>query len=341
MSIALMTLARKTALPTNAKFVLMALADWADDNGINCYPSVYELAEYMTCSERTVQRLLRELEEGGWVAVVGNAQGGGSSRQYALNVPQMETIAAIEHARREAEKERRRRERKSELNPFSKGCQSVTPDKLSPVTTATQGVTTATQGVTTATLRGDTGVTPSTIDPPYIHQRSTSGVSADAPTAAPPAKPEKKNEAVKAAKPSAISKPEEVANQVWADFLQIRKAKRSPLTATALAGIEREAAKAGIGLQQALEVCCESGWAGFKAEWLQGRQSPAQRAQVGQTQSFAQQDREAGWARWEAMTGRVHPERAAAQQIRPVQDFVIDASAGLVAGSAVFPALEG
>ena len=155
------------------------------------------------------------------------------------------------------------------------------------------------------------------------------------------AKPEKKNEAVKTAKPSAVSKPDEVDDQVWADFLQLRKAKRSPLTATALAGIEREAAKAGIGLQEALAVCCESGWAGFKAEWLQGRQSSAQRAQVGQPQSFAQQDREAGWARWEEMTGRVHPDRAAAQQMRPVQDFVIDASAGLVAGSAVFPALEG
>ena len=271
MSIALMTLARKTALPTNAKFVLMALADWADDNGVNCYPSVYELSEYMTCSERTVQRLLRELEEGGWVAVVGNAQGGGSSRQYALNVPQMEMIAAIEHARREAEKERRRRERKSELNPFAKGCQSVTPDKLSPVTTATQGVTTTTLRGDNCDTRGDTGVTPSTIDPPYIHQRSTSVVSADAQTAAPPAKPEKKNEVVKAAKPSAISKPDEVTDQVWADFLQIRKAKRSPLTATALAGIEREAAKAGIGLQQALEVCCESGWVGFKADWYANR----------------------------------------------------------------------
>ena len=186
MSIKLMTLARMTALPTNAKFVLMALADWADDNGINCYPSVYELAEYMTCSERTVQRLLRELEEGNWVAVVGNAQGGGSSRQYALNVPQMEVVAAVEHARREAEKERRRRERKSELNPFVKGCQSVTPDKLSPVTTTTQGVTPEAQGVTTTTSRGDTAVTPSTIDPPYIHQRSTIVVGADAPK---PAKP--------------------------------------------------------------------------------------------------------------------------------------------------------
>ena len=85
------------------------------------------------------------------------------------------------------------------------------------------------------------------------------------------AKPEEKPEAVKAAKPAKLSKPDEVADQVWADFLQIRKAKRSPLTATALAGIEREAAKAGIGLQQALEVCCESGWVGFKADWYANR----------------------------------------------------------------------
>ena len=343
MSIALMTMARKTALPTNEKFVLMALADWADDNGTNCWPSVYELSEYLTCSERTVQRLLRELEDSGWIAVVGNHQGGGTSRNYALNTPKMDAASQVEHARREAEKERRRRERKSERNPFTEGCQSVTPDKLSPVTTTTQGVTSATQGVTTTTSRGDTGVTLSTIDPPYIHQRSTNSVSASAPTTPPtkPAPAAKPKTDPKPAKPTGIAQPDGVCPQVWADFLQIRKAKRSPLTATALAGIEREAAKAGIGLQQALEVCCESGWAGFKAEWLQGRQSSAQRAQVGQPQSFAQQDREAGWARWEEMTGRVHPDRAAAQQMRPVQDFVIDASAGLVAGSAVFPVLEG
>lgn len=85
------------------------------------------------------------------------------------------------------------------------------------------------------------------------------------------AKPEKKKKAVKTAKPAKLSKPDEVDDQVWDDFLQIRKAKRSPLTATALAGIEREAAKAGIGLQQALEVCCESGWVGFKADWYANR----------------------------------------------------------------------
>ena len=185
MSIALMTMARKTALPTNEKFVLMALADWADDNGTNCWPSIYELSEYLTCSERTVQRLLRDLEQGGWIAVVGNHNGGGTSRHYALNVPKMDEAAKVEHARREAEKERRRSERKSEAaNPFFNGCQSVTPDKLSPVTTTTRGVTNEASRGDNHDKRGDTAVTPSTIDPPYIHQGSTI-VGADAPKAKP------------------------------------------------------------------------------------------------------------------------------------------------------------
>ena len=138
-----------------------------------------------------------------------------------------------------------------------------------------------------------------------------------------------------------IFKIDDVDPLVLQDFVALRKAHKAPLTATAVSDLRTQAAKAGLTLQQVMQECCARGWRGFKAEWLQGRQSSAQRVQVGQPQSFAQQDREAGWARWEEMTGRVHPDRAAAQQIRPVQDFVIDASAGLVAGGAVFPALEG
>ena len=64
-----------------------------------------------------------------------------------------------------------------------------------------------------------------------------------------------------------LAKPDGVDDQVWTDFLAIRKAKRSPLSATALAGIGREADKAGITLADALVVCCERGWTGFRADW--------------------------------------------------------------------------
>ena len=55
---------------------------------------------------------------------------------------------------------------------------------------------------------------------------------------------------------------------VWNDFLSLRKSKKASLTATALKGIEREAGKAGLHLQEVLQICCERGWAGFKADWI-------------------------------------------------------------------------
>lgn len=67
-------------------------------------------------------------------------------------------------------------------------------------------------------------------------------------------------------------RPDEVPVSVWSDFQSIRKAKKSPLTETALDGIKREASKAGIPLADALSLCCTRGWQGFKAEWIQDRQ---------------------------------------------------------------------
>jgi len=64
-------------------------------------------------------------------------------------------------------------------------------------------------------------------------------------------------------------KPPEVPPDIWAEFLAVRKARRSPFTARALAGIEREAEKAGVSLTEALTTCIERGWQGYKAEWVQ------------------------------------------------------------------------
>lgn len=61
--------------------------------------------------------------------------------------------------------------------------------------------------------------------------------------------------------------PSDVDPKLWADFLTIRKAKKAPVTETAIAGIRREAEAAGIDFSTAIAVCCERGWAGFKADW--------------------------------------------------------------------------
>ena len=70
---------------------------------------------------------------------------------------------------------------------------------------------------------------------------------------------------------SAIAQPDGVSDSVWQDFLKIRKAKRAPMTDTALAGIRREADKAGYSLAQALETCCKRGWQGFESDWVLGK----------------------------------------------------------------------
>ncbi|MGF6968148.1 hypothetical protein OKW43_005176 [Paraburkholderia sp. WC7.3g] len=56
--------------------------------------------------------------------------------------------------------------------------------------------------------------------------------------------------------------------QIASDWLTLRSGKRASVTETAIAGIEREAAKAGMSLNNALQTCCERAWAGFRASWL-------------------------------------------------------------------------
>ena len=70
-----------------------------------------------------------------------------------------------------------------------------------------------------------------------------------------------------------------VTDAVWRDFVSLRKAKKAPISQSALDGIDREAKKAGISLQAALEMCCMRGWTGFKSEWLAEKVTAAQKAQ--------------------------------------------------------------
>jgi uncharacterized protein YdaU (DUF1376 family) len=65
--------------------------------------------------------------------------------------------------------------------------------------------------------------------------------------------------------------PADVSNDIFQDYLKIRKAKKSPWTPTAQKLMRNEAQKAGISLQEAMELCCARGWVGFKADWVNGK----------------------------------------------------------------------
>ena len=77
--------------------------------------------------------------------------------------------------------------------------------------------------------------------------------------------------------PRALLEAENISKNIINDFMAIRKAKKLPLTKSALDGIKREAEKINLSLQQALEQCCTESWAGFKADWVlnQNKQSQA------------------------------------------------------------------
>jgi len=91
-------------------------------------------------------------------------------------------------------------------------------------------------------------------------------------------------------KKNTVAPPFGVTDSVWQDWLKLRKAKKAAVTQTAIDGIQREADKAGVSLQTALETCCERGWTGFKAEWMaskpQDKNLGAARAIFGDERNF-------------------------------------------------------
>jgi uncharacterized protein YdaU (DUF1376 family) len=107
-----------------------------------------------------------------------------------------------------------------------------------------------------------------------------------------------------------VATPEGVTDSVWQDWLSLRKTKKAAVTQTAIDGIAREASKAGVSLQTALETCCARGWTGFKADWLKDK---------GEQKSFAEKDYDFKRARWEAMTGRTQ-----GQEMKPFLELEDD-----------------
>lgn len=120
-------------------------------------------------------------------------------------------------------------------------------------------------------------------------------------------------------KKTKVGRPSDVDEQIWEDWLQLRKTKKAPVTQTAIDGISREAMKAGYTLEQALEACCSNGWQGFKAEWVNKPITQQRASNQMQMKSFAQQERERGWLQWEEMTGREHEEM---RKIRQAEGLV-------------------
>lgn len=62
-----------------------------------------------------------------------------------------------------------------------------------------------------------------------------------------------------------------ITGQIAEDFLTIRKAKRQPLTETAMRLIASEAQKVGMTAFQAVVFSIGNGWGSFRAEWVRNK----------------------------------------------------------------------
>lgn len=71
-----------------------------------------------------------------------------------------------------------------------------------------------------------------------------------------------------------VTKPEDVSEKVWSDWLAHRKAKRSVVTDLVVAQHRKAAKEKGWNLEDALVECMARGWTGLKAEWLDMKRSP-------------------------------------------------------------------
>ncbi|HFB2792905.1 TPA: replication protein [Neisseria gonorrhoeae] len=121
------------------------------------------------------------------------------------------------------------------------------------------------------------GSTKHTTKPTNTKHSISASAAADAPLSAEPPESGKRAPAAKAKKTGrhaselALLAAYGITGQIAEDFLTIRKAKRQPLTETAVRLIAADAEKCGMTALQAAEYAIASGWASFRADWLQNK----------------------------------------------------------------------
>jgi hypothetical protein len=92
MSIRLMSEVWRTTLPTTEKMVLLVIADHANDEGTQSYPSQATIAEKASISIRTVQRAVNTLVQEGYIRMFKHSGGSPECREdrrphlYQINI---------------------------------------------------------------------------------------------------------------------------------------------------------------------------------------------------------------------------------------------------------------
>ena len=211
------------------KLAMLALADWCDDHGGNLYPAISNVAKKINTSEVQARRIIHKFIADGYLSVVGNANGGAPGKS-----------------------------RRYVLNVQMLKDTPLTSD--TPITNATP----ITHDSPTP-LTGDTPKQPLPLSPVIPLPLS--------PVIVTPLMGESLTISEPSVNLKSTTTPNDdlfpgVSDQVISDFKKMRQIQKAAITKTAMDGIKREAKKAGVTLETALTLCCESNWRSFKAEWV-------------------------------------------------------------------------
>lgn len=275
---------------SSAKSVLRCLCDYADDDGTNCRPSTDTISLETEFDRRTVFKAIAFLSSNDWIRVYKN--GRGSRNFYALNVQKISN--AFEQSR--ILKEGFYNESSSNF---------VTSDKND--TSIKNATRSSIKNDTTSSYINDTSNKFDTSDKndteagTFLHfhsDKNDTQLSQYSVNTQSYIYTNEKNDSLKNSEPvedelhlveasevveteptsskpkkskTNVTKPDDVSDDLWADFLNHRKQKKAPVTDRVISLIRNEAKNAGWTLKEALNEVILRNWTGFKAEWVEAK----------------------------------------------------------------------
>lgn len=275
---------------SSAKSVLRCLCDYADDDGTNCRPSTDTISLETEFDRRTVFKAIAFLSSNDWIRVYKN--GRGSRNFYALNVQKISN--AFEQSR--ILKEGFYNESSSNFVTSDKNDTSIKNatrcsikndttssyinDTSNKFDTSDKNDTEAGTFLHFHSDKNDTQLSQYSVNTQsYIYTnekndslKNSESVDDELPLveASEVVETEPTSSKPKKSKTN-VTKPDDVSDDLWADFLNHRKQKKAPVTDRVISLIRNEAKNAGWTLKEALNEVILRNWTGFKAEWVEAK----------------------------------------------------------------------
>lgn len=221
------------------KASLLVICRFADDKGMNSFPKLETIAERTEFNRRTILEAVKGLIENGWITAVRTQYG----RNFSVSVNKiMANKADIADVQEPAH------------------VHEVTHVKEP---AHVQETTSRCAGSCTADVQ-EPAHRREHIKEQEENRNLFDGVSQNGCTK----RKEKRKEKESSKTSFSIPRPEDVPEQLWADFVTHRKAKKAPITETVIKRTRSEAAKCSMTLSQAIEMMVARGWQGFEARFV-------------------------------------------------------------------------